>query len=140
MAIDDVTVFVKDLPNPEIKKALERERELASTVLTKRRQYAQTVPKYAERYPSVLDFYDSYDPFEVTEAELEAFDGMMEEVSDKHRPFFSTQHYYNRLLIANRTGMPTPVILLVTYADRTTENIEIPADVWRKKVTHLKSF
>ena len=40
---------------------------MESTILTKRKQYAQTAPKYADRYPSVLDFYDSYDPFEVTE-------------------------------------------------------------------------
>lgn len=132
LAIEGVSVFVKDLPNPEIKKALERERKMESTILTKRRTHAQSSPKYADRYPSVLDFYDSYDPFEVTEADLETFDAMMKEVLEKHRPFFSTQHYYNRLHIANRTGMPSPVVLQVTYADQTTERITIPADIWRK--------
>ena len=33
----------------------------------------------------------------------------MKEVSEKHRPFFATQHYYNRLRIANHTGMPSPL-------------------------------
>ena len=54
IAIDNVSVFVKDLPNPEIKKSLARERKAEATVLTKRRKYAKTAPKYADRYPNEL--------------------------------------------------------------------------------------
>ena len=132
IAIDDVSVFVKDLPDPQIQQALKRERKIESTILTKRRQYANTAPKYADRYPSVLDFYDTYDPFAVTEADLDAFDAMMKDVSDEHKPFFSTQRYYNQIQISNTTGMPSPVILQITYADNSTERVDIPADIWRK--------
>jgi len=132
LAVDNVSVFVKDLPNPAIKQALKRERKKEATVLTKKRAHSQTVLKYADRYPSVLDFYDTYDPFEVTESDLEAFDDLMDTVEDKHRPFFSTQHYYNTIEITNKSGMPSPVILQVTYADQSNENVHIPADIWRK--------
>ena len=140
IAIANVSVFVKDLPDPEIKKSLDRERKADSTVLTKRRQYAKNAPKYADRYPSVLDFYDSYDPFEITEADLDAFDTMMKDVLDKHRPFFSTQKYYNQIQISNVSGMPSPVILQITYADQSTERIDMPADVWRKNPNEFEKL
>ena len=60
---------------------------------------------------------------------------MMKDVSEKHRPFFATQHYYNRLRIVNLTGMPSPVVLLVTYADQTTENIKSLLTFGGKTVT-----
>ena len=87
-----------------------------------------------------MDFYDTYDPYEVTDIDLETFDQLMKDTPDKFKSFFSTQHYYNQITIANQTGMPSPVILVVTYTDQSTERIYIPADIWREQndtVQHL---
>ena len=132
ISVDNVSIFVKNLPNPEIKNALKREQHKDNMVLTKKRAHSRSAPKYADRYPSVLDFYDIYDPFEATESDLEAFDQLMSEVEEKHRSFFSTQHYYNTIEISNTTGMASPVLLTITYEDQSMEQVNIPADIWRK--------
>ncbi len=131
LSVDNVDVFVKDVPNPVIQKALQRERDTTKKVNTKRRQQQQASAKYADRYPSVLDFYDTYDPYEVTEKDLEAFESLMAELPEEDKKFFSSQQFYNRIRISNQTGMPSPIIARITYADASTEEIRIPADIWR---------
>ncbi len=133
LSVESVSVFVKDLPDPHIKRALERERYRQDEKNTKRTHESKQLTKYAERFPSILDFYDTYDPYEVTDVDLETFDQLMKDTPDKFKSFFSTQHYYNQITIANQTGMPSPVILEVTYADQSTEKIYIPADIWREQ-------
>ena len=36
------------------------------------------------------------------------------------------------LEFANRGGLVMPIILGITYADNTTENLNIPAEIWRR--------
>ena len=135
LAVDKVEVFVKDVPDPSIKMALQKERDTQQDIFTKRKENSQNASKYAERFPSILDFYDSYDPYEVSDKDLDAFDTLLTDIPEKFHPFFSSQHHYNRIVISNPSQMPSPVIMMVTYADKSQEEIRIPADIWRKNPT-----
>ena len=132
LALENVQVFRADDPDPTIHKPRKQLQRKEDTIPTKRRQDGEQQTQYADRFPSVLDFYDSYDEFDVTDDDIEAFNTLLADLEDDLKPYMHSKMFYNKVNIQNITGMPTPVLLRITYQDQQVEDIHIPADIWRK--------
>lgn len=135
LAITNIEVYQAQNPDPTVHKARQKEERESEKVPTKRRQDGATKTQYAERYPSVLDFYDTYDNLDVTDDDIAEYESLLDDLDPELQPYLHSNKILNRITIENVTSMPTPVLLKVTYEDSSTETVHIPADIWRKHPT-----
>ena len=132
LSISKIQTYRKLTGNPEIDKPIRREQEEAQDIRTKTELRYQDSPKRATEFPSLLDFYNEYDPYEVTDADIEQYDELLKEWSEEERQLRQSDRYYHVITIENITQMPTPVIMRITYQDGTQEEYRMPVHVWRK--------
>lgn len=132
LAISDVQTYRKQTGNPNIDKAIQQEFDEELEVQTKIIQRHKDASKRIDRFPELADFYNDYDPYEVTEADIEKYDTLLEEWSTEEKALLSSDRYYHVITIENTSQMPSPVILRLHYLDGSQEDYRIPVHVWRK--------
>ncbi|QDV38822.1 M1 family metallopeptidase [Tautonia plasticadhaerens] len=131
VAIDDVKLFTIDAADPEVKKALDREeRDEEPTTLSRARN--KDLPKFVDRKPELKDFYNEYDELDVTESDREAFERFLKNLSDEEKELLATRAYFYVVDLVNVGGLVMPVILELGFEDGTTEEVRIPAEIWRQ--------
>jgi len=98
------------------------------------------VPKRVDKFPELQDFYNEYDELEITEADREAYETFMADLSDEHKELLDSQVMLYSLELNNVGGLVTPVIVEIEYQDGEKEVRRFPAEIWRKnnrKITKL---
>ncbi|RUL88706.1 M1 family metallopeptidase [Tautonia sociabilis] len=131
IAIDDVKLFAIDTGDPEVRKALERKkRDEEPTTLSQQRN--KDLPKLVDEKPGLRDFYNEYDELAVTEDETQAFEKFLAGLSDEEKELLRTEANFYVVDLANLGGLVMPVILELQFEDGTTEEVRIPAEIWRR--------
>lgn len=131
IALRGVAVFEPDELNPESSKALSKaERAARPETLSEKRNRNQ--PKFSDRDAKVLDFYNRYDPLDVTPDERRNFDKMMAKMKPEDLALLKSRRLFYRIDLENIGGLVMPVILELEYVDGQKEEIRIPAEIWRK--------
>ena len=142
-----VNVSVSDLRrlrlkrhDPKRDKAIDRERE------DRRAPHIAIVRDEGrslrvERYPELLDFYNSYDPHEVTPMDEEdgkkRREGIRKADPERAQELESTRIYYE-LTLTNKGGLVSPIPLRLIFSDGSQEERRIPAEIWRKRADEVK--
>jgi len=104
----------------------------------------QNLRTWVEDNPQITDFYDDNDQFTVTNKERNAMRKDIASMKPLERKAFEraikeNKNYYI-LQFSNIGGLVMPIVLELTYTDKTTEVYTIPAEIWRrnhKSVNHL---
>ncbi|MEO0652503.1 MAG: aminopeptidase, partial [Planctomycetota bacterium] len=132
LAIENVTRFQLDTGDPELAKAGDRaEDEALPTTLGEIRN--ADLPKRSDRFPELLDFYNSYDEFAVTYQDREAFEKLVDSLEDWELDLVQgRQPYFYRVDLANEGGIVMPVVFELEFVDGSTEEVRIPVELWRK--------
>jgi hypothetical protein len=132
IALKEVKWFQIDTRNPEVEKKVARmQKEEANpgiTALRNREQMAQTL---LDRDPSLADFYNRYDPFDVSILDKEEYERYLAQLGEEERQFLEETHHYYEITFQNIGGMVMPLILEFAYEDSTREVKRIPAEIWR---------
>jgi hypothetical protein len=130
-SIDFVKVFTVDTRNPEIEKALQRkERDTKPPTLSDQRN--APLPQLLDVKPELADFYNQYDATEVTAGDRKAYTDLLGRLDPRERQLLGVSSNFYVIGIRNRGGLVMPVILKIDYADGSTEELRIPAEIWRK--------
>ena len=139
IAIDKIEQFQLDKSTPDEKvaqaKAKKAERRPS---LSKQRDLP--LEKRTSKYPELKDFYNEYDPSEVTDEQRKAFEKFKSELSDKDKALLESTDRYYRISFKNVGGLVMPIILMVTFEDGTTREIRIPAETWRVDSTQCDTL
>jgi len=132
LAIKEMKWYKVDTKDPTVEKAAKKTSDEAKAehigVSRNREEIEET---YADKVPSMLDFYNKYDPYEVSvldEKEYEKFKKKWEE--DELAILNSDDNYYE-VTFVNEGGLVMPLILQFTYTDGSSERMYIPAEIWR---------
>lgn len=88
--------------------------------------------KRIEEFPDLKDFYNTYDPREVTPERRQAYQRFVEKLSDEERKLLATQKNFYVIRFKNLGGLVMPIILRVEYEDGSEEIVRMPAEVWRE--------
>lgn len=137
ISLDSVFKLRLDTKDPDIDFARRRaEEEAKPASVFDERNKAEGKSLWVERNPDVTDFYDENDRFTVTNKERNAYQKFLSGLKDGDREVFDRaikedKNYYI-LEFSNQGGLVMPIILDLTYADGTTENMYIPAEIWRR--------
>ena len=137
IALERVYEMRLDTEDPDIDYDRRRQEDAAkpASVFVERNR-EQGLQTWVARNPEVRDFYDDNDYYTVTNRDRNRYNSFIEGLDDWERAVLERaiaedDHYYV-LEFANRGGLVMPIILGITYADNTTENLNIPAEIWRR--------
>jgi hypothetical protein len=132
VSIDEVKWMQLDTRDPAIekKKKKQEEDELPKT-LTEERNYP--LPKRVDRFPELKDFYDSFDETTVLPSDKKKYETLIKELKEEKidPKLLQTKHNFYLVELSNLGGMLTPVILKVEYTDGSSEEMKLPAEIWR---------
>lgn len=139
IGISKVERFEIDRNSPDENFEL-NEQKKAQRKKTLSQQRNESLEKRANQFPELKDFYNEYDPSEVTEDQRKAFEKFKSELSDKEKAMFDSTDAYYRVSLKNEGGLVMPVILYVVFEDDSTREIRIPAEIWRVDSTHCDTL
>ncbi len=130
ISVERVRLFQIDTRNPEAEKErLRQERDARPQTLSQERN--QPLPKRADEFPGLKDFYNSYDELVVTERDREEYQKFLATLTPRERELLGAGLNFYVVDLKNVGGLVMPVILDIEYADGTRETLNIPAEIWR---------
>ncbi len=132
VSVESVRWLQLDSRDPEIeKKRQKKEEDELPKTLTRERNYA--LPKRIDRYPELKDFYDTFDETTVLPSEKKKFDALIKTLQEEEidPALLKTKHNFYSIELSNVGGLISPVILKLEYTDGSTEELNLPAEIWR---------
>ncbi len=130
VAIEKVTLYQLDSGEPDRDKpAMRADDEIEpETVSQQRNRGADT---RLQQHPTLADFYDSYDEFDVTPYDYAQYRKLLDSLDEREKKALQTDKVFQLVQFANIGGLVTPLPLRLTYQDGTTAQYVIPAQIWR---------
>ena len=130
LGVSNLRVFTVDAGDPVDTENRERaEDEEEPPTLSDQRNLE--LPKRIETYPELKDFYNDYDEFKATRKQIKTYQEFLEDLDEEQLRLLKTDLKFYAVDITNSGGLPMPVILKLTFADGSTEEVRIPAEIWR---------
>jgi len=132
-----VSVVKKNLHdgNPEQDKArADREKQTEFPNLIKEREADQ--PRRIDRYDTLRDFYDDFDPHALTDKKAKSYAELQERLTDEEKELLANleQQNFYEVEIVNHGDLVMPLILKLTFTDGQSEIRRFPAEIWRKSL------
>ena len=109
ISIESVRLYRVDTLDPEVEKAARRrEREAQPQTLSQQRN--RELPKRVDEYPSLKDFYNTYDEFAVTERDREEYQKFLQTLTPRERELLKSGMNFYVVEFKNVGGLVMPVI------------------------------
>lgn len=130
--IAEVQWYALDTQNPELSKGQARkDADAKKKTLSQMRNEKDIPQSVVEADPSMKDFYNSYDPFAVSDADKKRYEGYKAGLSAEDQKLLESGMNYYVLKIKNKGGLVMPVIVQAVFEDGTTQDFRFPAEIWR---------
>ena len=132
ISLDAVRHYTLDTRDPAVEKPrAKKEKDERPETLSHQRNAA--LPKRVDDYPELKDFYNGYDESTVLPSDKRKYETLVKELSkEKFAPeILQTARNFYLVELSNVGGLVMPVILKIDYTDGTTEELRIPAEIWR---------
>jgi hypothetical protein len=144
ISIDRVWKLRLDTLDPDIDLDRRREEEddkPDSVIVERNRAVGRT---WVEQNPGIRDYYDKNDQFTVTNVERNEYQKLLSELEDwervaLERALEEDKNYYV-LEFSNPGGLPMPILMELTYKDKSTERLDLPAEIWRRHSDSIKKL
>ena len=125
-----VKLFQVDTRNPEIEKPFQKKQEEEIPEFIGHTRNLESLTTWLEKDKDAADFYNTYDPFEITILDKEKYEKYYENLSDEEKGYLDPGINYYQLTFINKGGLVMPLILKFEYEDGTEEVVRIPAEIW----------
>ncbi len=152
ISIDKITQMKVNTKDPELEYPYLRQEYLDEPESrTDMNNAAENRPSRVERMPDLADFYNENDKFTVSNKDRNAFQEYLEGLEDplESNPMWKRQalekaiaqnaNFYV-LEFTNVGGLVMPIILQIVYTDASTEELYLPAEIWRRNPANLKKL
>ena len=142
ISLSSVESYTLNSGNPKTEKAIKKEqREARPKTIAQQRNEKEIKETYADRDPSLNDFYNSYDPLDATVLDDKKYKEYYSKLSDEEKKFLNAGYNFYELTFENKGGLVMPVIFEFQFTDGTNEIVRIPAEIWRRgDTTVTKTF
>ena len=131
IAIKDVQWYQMSTKDPDVEKPFEAEKDRQANDHVGRARN-EVIRTMVDEVPATRDFYNSYNPFEVSAADREAYDRYRAGLSKEEAALLDAGYHFYGVTFENQGGLLMPLILRFTLEDGTEEVKRIPAEVWLK--------
>jgi len=140
ISIDRVTWFTLDSKNPEIELPLRKQKKEEEPIQTwQERNEIDNQETVVETDELANDFYDKFDPYEVTILDKEDFTRYRDTsvVEPREKEIYNSNLNYYEIKFSNIGGLVMPIILQFHYEDSTDHIIRIPAEIWKMNYSQI---
>jgi hypothetical protein len=131
VAVKDVQWYQMSTKNPDVEKPFEAEKDRQANDHVGRARN-EVIRTMVDEVPATRDFYNSYNPFEVSAADREAYDRYRAGLSKEEAALLDAGYHFYGVTFENQGGLLMPLVLRFTLEDGTEEVKRIPAEVWLK--------
>ncbi|WP_298912429.1 M1 family metallopeptidase [uncultured Algimonas sp.] len=138
MAITDVREYRIGTNDPDVEGDLDREEDLVRYPenIVQRRNREEGRTTRVERFEDLNDFYNENDKFAVSNADRNTFQDFLDGLKDWERKAYDRAMEDGKFLyfvdFRNVGGLISPLPLTLNYANGQTEELMIPAEIWRR--------
>jgi aminopeptidase N len=140
ISIDGVRRYTLDTRDPAIEKPRAmKERETGKGPRTLFHQPDAARPARVDADRELRDFYDDFDEATVLPSEREEFEELLAELraEDIDPALLRTERYFYAVELKNIGGLVMPLHLHIGYADGSTEELRVPAEIWRRDAQNI---
>ncbi|MEM9944305.1 MAG: aminopeptidase, partial [Planctomycetota bacterium] len=131
LAITDVRQLNINTQNPKIEKGiLKKQRDSIPESFSEERN--KGIEKRTKRYPELKDFYNKFDELDVTPADRENYQRFLSGLDDDQKKILNSKWNFYLIDFKNIGGLVMPIIFDAHFKDGTTEQVRIPAEIWRR--------
>ena len=140
VGIKSLRLYEIDTKNPDIEKPIQKTKrdELNAKDLIDIRN--KSLPKAVDKNKKLLDFYNKYDPLDVTDADRREYNKWIKELDSEELELLSLRKKFYVIELENVGGLVSPVILEIDYKNAKSETIRIPAEIWRKNNDNVRKM
>ena len=140
VGIKSLRLYEIDTKNPDIEKPIQKTKrdELNAKDLIDIRN--KSLPKAVDKNKKLLDFYNKYDPLDVTDADRREYNKWIKELDSEELKLLSLRKKFYVIDLENVGGLVSPVILEIDYKNAKSETIRIPAEIWRKNNDNVRKM
>ena len=131
IAVKDVQWYQMSTKNPDVEKPFEAEKDRKANDHVGRARN-EVIRTMVDEVPATRDFYNSYNPFEVSDADREAYNRYRAGLSEEEAALLDAGYHFYGVTFENQGGLLMPLVLRFTLEDGTEEVKRIPAEVWLK--------
>jgi aminopeptidase N len=139
ISIENVRLYQLNTQNPDVEKEIQR-KQANSQPVTLSQQRNEALPKRIDQYPSLRDFYNDFDRFKVTDKDRQDYQTFLASLSDREKALLNGNYYFYVVDLKNVGGLVMPLIFKVEYMDGSSEEIRIPAEIWRYNNTDVSKL
>jgi len=118
----------QSVEHAELKKAYDKDAAYPG----RERNRTEGIKFAVDQDTSLLDFYNKFDRFEVSETADQEFQNYYNSLSADEKKLYESKKNFYELELSNIGGLVMPVIIEWTFADGSKETDRIPAYIWRK--------
>ncbi len=130
ISLNEVKWYQVDTGDPNIENPLQKERYDTRDKYIASMRNKEELDRAVEQDSTLLDFYDTYDRFEITTKDDEQYAEYLESLDDNEITLLKANNNYYKLSFSNIGGQVMPIILEFEFDDGTKEKQYIPAEVW----------
>ena len=140
VGIKSLKLYEIDTKNPDIEKPIQKTKrdELNAKDLIDIRN--KSLPKAVDKNKKLLDFYNKYDPLDVTDADRREYNKWIKDLDSEELKLLSLRKKFYVIELENIGGLVSPVILEIDYKNAKSETIRIPAEIWRKNNDNVRKM
>ena len=131
ISLESIDWFTIDTKNPDVEKPIKKE-ERDGEPITLSKQRNQPIPKFVDKYPELLDFYNNFDKLDITAKDREDYDKFMKDLEENEKSILANKNNFFVMNFRNLGGVPMPIILSITFKDGAKQEMRIPAEIWRR--------
>ena len=145
ISLDQVYRLRLDTKNPDIDfdRSRQQEKDKPSSLFVERNR-AEGKNVWVERNKTVMDFHDKNDRFTVTNKDRNNYKEFIDGLDDWEKRVLkravSEDKNYYVLDFSNQGGLVMPIILELTFADGTSREMRMPAEIWRRSPARVKKL
>lgn len=132
ISLDYVKNFELNSNNPEVEKAANKKEADSKPEfigdIRNRETIKQTVN---ERDTTIDDFYAKRDIYKVDRLDKKEYDEFQAKLTPEQKKLLDSKKQFYELAFTNKGGLVSPLIIQAKFADGSTEEVRIPAEIWR---------
>ncbi len=130
ISLDNIVKGTINTTDPDVEAAYARAKEKSDPGSLSRMRNAD-IEKWADRDPSVIDFYNKNDRHTVSDGQRKKYKKGFEKAEQWEKDVLTSKDNFYLLTFSNKGGLVMPILLELTYADGSKETINYPAEVWK---------
>jgi hypothetical protein len=133
IAIDNVVWYKLSTKTQADQKTAKKqeEEEIFNKDISTQRNKTEIPKSYIEEDKTLVDFYNTFDPFQITPADKAELEKFMKALNEQEKAILNANKNYYEMTFSNNGGLVMPLILQFEFKDGSTELLRIPAEIWR---------